>query len=196
MCEGAMKGVVVLLLVLGLMAPGGARADDALDAFVQDSRAKVKAFAGQLKGALQAAIKEGGPGHAIPVCNTEAPEIARRLSEAPGWTVGRTSHRLRNPANAPDAWEAAVLDSFLERAAAGEALATMERAERIQSGGRDTYRYMKAIPAGEVCLTCHGAAIDPALAAKIAAYYPEDRATGFALGELRGAFTITKTVED
>ena len=47
-----MKGVVVLLLVLGLLAPGGARADDGLQAFVQDSRALVKAFAGELKGAL------------------------------------------------------------------------------------------------------------------------------------------------
>lgn len=191
-----MNRVVVLLLSLGLLASAHARADDALEAFVQDSRALVKAFAGELKGALQSAIKEGGPGHAIPVCNAEAPEIARRLSERPGWTVKRTSHRLRNPANAPDAWEAVVLDSFLERAAAGEALTALEHAEPVKSGGETAYRYMKAIPVGEVCLTCHGTAVEPALAAEIAAYYPEDRATGFVLGDLRGAFTITKTVED
>ncbi|MDX1426157.1 MAG: DUF3365 domain-containing protein, partial [Kiloniellales bacterium] len=68
--------------------------------------------------------------------------------------------------------------------------------ELIESDGGRTYRYMKAIPVGEVCLTCHGADIDPALMAEIEAFYPEDQATGFALGELRGAFTVSKTLAE
>ncbi|RMG95091.1 MAG: DUF3365 domain-containing protein, partial [Candidatus Dadabacteria bacterium] len=34
----------------------------------------------------------------------------------------------------------------------------------------------------------------PGLAAKIRELYPEDRATGFRAGELRGAFTLSKPV--
>ena len=188
------------VLAFGLLGSGplSASEDPESDAFVQESRAKVKAFAGSLQGALQAAIKAGGPQNAIPVCNAEAPEIARDLSQSPQesveWTVGRTSHKLRNPENAPDEWEAAGLEEFLERAAAGEDLKTMERVELVESGGGRAYRYMKAIPVGEVCLTCHGADVDPDLKAKIESFYPEDRATGFALGELRGAFTLSKTL--
>lgn len=190
-----MRALPYLLLVFALLAPqsGVAGEDPALEAFVQESRGLVKAFAGSLKGALQSAIAEGGPPHAIGVCKTKAPEIARGLSEPGVWTVGRTSHKIRNPGNAPDDWETDVLEDFLQWAGAGEEVATMEVAARVERDGREVLRYMKAIPVGEACLACHGAKLEPALAAEVGARYPEDRATGFALGELRGAFTITKT---
>lgn len=193
-----MPMLVLLLLALAILQPTTAAAGEDRDreAFVQESRAMVKAFATSLKGELQAAIKEGGPLNAIAVCNIRAPEIARDLSQPPQSRIGRTSHKVRNPDNAPDDWEAQVLAEFLERAAAGEDLKTMERVELIESDGGRTYRYMKAIPAGEVCLTCHGADIDPELMAEIEAFYPDDQATGFALGELRGAFTVSKTLAD
>ncbi len=191
-----MRKALVGLAALGALGLGTAVAGDTPDltALNAESRAKIKNFAGSLKGALQTAIKEGGPVKAISVCNVRAPEIAAELSGG-GWTVGRTSQRTRNPENGPDAWETMVLEAFIDRAAAGESLKTMEAAAVVESGGARTYRYMKAIPTGEVCLTCHGSDLEPELAAKIRAVYPEDRATGFKLGELRGAFTVTKTVK-
>jgi hypothetical protein len=192
--EVAMRMLILIFLAFGILWIAGVAAEEPpnLQAFVQDSRGMAKAFAGNLKSELQAAIKEGGPIHAIPVCNVRAPEIARDMSEPLEWTIGRTSYKVRNPSNAPDEWETTVLDEFLQRAAAGEDLSTMEKAELTQINGRPTYRYMKALPVGEVCLTCHGTSIDPELKAQIDSYYPEDQATGFALGGLRGAFTITK----
>lgn len=191
-----MRGLVVWFLVVGMVCSGAAAAAENgdLESFVRDSRALVKAFAGELKGELQAAIKEGGPVHAIGVCNVKAPEIADALSEPGGRTIGRTSRRVRNPDNAPDDWEAGVLQDFLDRAAAGADLKTMETAALAKDATRPRYRYMKAIPVGQVCLTCHGADIEPELAARIRAVYPQDRATGFALGELRGAFTVSEPV--
>ena len=153
----------------------------------------VKTFAGKLKGELQAAMKEGGPKQAITVCNVKAPEIADELSNPGVLSVGRTSHKLRNASNAPDDWEAQALQEFLTRASAGEDLKTMEKAELVESGGQATYRYMKAIPTGEVCLTCHGANVEPELQAHIGTLYPQDQAIGFTLGMLRGAFTISKS---
>ncbi len=193
-----MRKLILLLLVFGILGLGNAWAGEepGLEAFVQGSRAKVKAFAVSLKGELQSALAEGGASHAIPVCNIKAPQIARDLSEPAAWTVGRTSHKIRNPGNAPDDWEAGVLGEFQTRAAAGESLKTLEKAELVESDGGRAYRYMKAIPVGEVCLTCHGAEIDPALKAQIDSFYPEDRATGFVLGELRGAFTVTRPLPD
>jgi hypothetical protein len=72
----------------------------------------------------------------------------------------------------------------------------MEQAFEDQGAeGGPAFRYMKAIPTGELCLTCHGGSIDPDLAARIRAGYPKDQATGFKLGELRGAFTLSKPLD-
>jgi hypothetical protein len=160
-----------------------------------EARAIVKDFAGALKAALKAAIDEKGFEHAIGVCRSEAPGIAAALSERTGWRVGRTALRLRNPANAPTAEERAVLEDFLARAAAGEPLQGMEHEAVAARDGARSYHYMKAIPVQELCTTCHGKNVDPGLAAAIRARYPEDRATGFAVGELRGAFTLSKPLE-
>lgn len=178
------------------LAIGPAIAGDGpqLEDFVKRSRDLVIDFQGSLKGELQAAMKDGGPSNAISVCSVRAPQIASELSSPDGWSVGRTSHRTRNPDNVPDDWEAKVLDEFRQRAMAGEDLERMEKAELVKSDEGQLYRYMKAIPVGKVCLTCHGSNVAPEVKAQIKANYPEDQATGFELGGLRGAFTITKAV--
>ena len=133
--------------------------------------------------------------NAIEVCNEVAPEIARKQSEATGFEVGRTSLKWRNPANAPDAWEREVLEGLEQAKAAGADVRTLEHYEVVSEDGRQVFRYMKAIPTGEVCLNCHGQKLDPAVAAKLDELYPEDMARGFALGDIRGAFTLTKPLE-
>ena len=56
------------------------------------------------------------------------------------------------------------------------------------------FRYMKAIPVQDVCLKCHGTDEARAQPAKdaLAADYPHDKATGYTLGQLRGAVTIKR----
>ncbi len=165
----------------------------ALAASVDDraasSRAVIKDFFGELKGELVGAIKAGGPTNAIGVCNSKAPGIAKKHSDMKGWSVGRTSLKLRNPGNAPDAWEVAVLKKFDARLAAGDDPAKMEHYEVVGN----QFRYMKAIPtAPKPCLACHGEKLDPAVSAKLAELYPADNATGYKAGQIRGAFTIVQ----
>jgi hypothetical protein len=188
---------MIRTLILGTCLVLAAQAAHAADvaALTADSRAAVKAFAQSLKAALTAAIEEGGPIRAIGVCNTKAPEIAQRESAAFGGRVGRTSLKRRNPANAPDAWERDVLNAFEARKAAGEDVAKLEHVEVVEENGRQVFRYMKAIPTGGICVTCHGADLDPELAATLDALYPTDQARGFAIGDIRGAFTIRKALD-
>ena len=58
------------------------------------------------------------------------------------------------------------------------------------------FRYMKAIPTQPQCLQCHGkpADISAGMKGKLAAEYPEDMATGYSLGEVRGAISIKRKV--
>lgn len=170
-----------------------ALAQTAVDERVAEARGIVKAFGGTLKGELQAGMKAGGPVQAIDVCHTRAPQIAQELSAQHGWSVARTSLKLRNPGNAPDAWETQVLNEFEARKAAGADPNTLEYSAVVDQDGRQVYRYMKAIPTGQVCLSCHGGdAVAPQVEAKLQQWYPHDQARGYQAGDLRGAFTLTK----
>ena len=55
-------------------------------------------------------------------------------------------------------------------------------------------RYRKPIMTGPLCLTCHGeVATQPsALRDVLMREYPHDAATGYAAGELRGAFSLRR----
>ncbi len=164
-----------------------------VDSAVAESRAAVKEFMGELKGELKGAMKAGGPVNAIEVCSVKAPQIAARIAEEKGWIkVARTSLMTRNPANAPDEWEREVLQQFEARKAEGGHPKKMEHHEVVETGNGPVLRYMKAIPTGEVCLKCHGQNIDPAVKARLEELYPEDQATGFQKGDIRGAFTFTQ----
>jgi hypothetical protein len=177
--------------VAGCLTAFAAFADDAQDRAAK-SREAVKEFAGGLQNALQSAMKEGGPVKAIEACNKVAPGIAADISRKNNWDVGRTSLKVRNSNNAPDAWERAVLEKFEQRKAAGEDPTKIEHFEVVTEGGKKHFRYMKAIPTAEICTKCHGTAIDPAVGAKLKELYPNDQATGFKVGDLRGAFSIVQ----
>lgn len=168
---------------------------------VEAERAKALAltetFKAELQGQLLAAIEAGGPVAGVEVCKREAANIAARASRE-GWTLGRTAARVRNPDNAPNEWQARGL-AELERAAASttspEALAQLEWHELVRDDAGLRFRYMRAIPMGGLCLGCHGprSGLDPALVDALAEHYPDDQATDFAVGQLRGAFVVEKS---
>jgi hypothetical protein len=51
---------------------------------------------------------------------------------------------------------------------------------------------MKAITTEGICLACHGKTLGPAVSKKISELYPSDHATGYSVGEVRGAFSLKK----
>ncbi|MCG8378604.1 MAG: DUF3365 domain-containing protein [Proteobacteria bacterium] len=97
--------------------------------------------------------------------------------------------KTRNRNNDPDDWELAVLIHFEERKNNGEDIKQLEFSEETKDG----FRYMKAIPTKGLCLTCHGENIDRSLKKSISKLYPNDLATGFKAGDIRGAFTILQS---
>ena len=153
-----------------------------------EGRAIAAAFSVELRAELQAAMAEGGPLAAIRVCNEEAPRIAAAAAERSGAEVGRTSSKVRNPANRPDAHQREVLAEFADSIAAGNIEPPPERLDTLEDG---RVRFMSAIVIQPPCLACHGAELAAPVAAAIASLYPEDEARGYGSGELRGAFSIT-----
>ena len=135
----------------------------------------------ELRNALIGALKKDGPERAIEVCRLRAPEIAR-LASTGGAVLGRTSHRVRNPENAPEAWMSVFLEEYLADPDDDE-----PRAVRLASGD---IGYVEPIRMKGICMQCHGDRIEPAVKARLQALYPDDEATGFEKGELRGLFWV------
>lgn len=178
-----------------LLAFTPAKADEK-EALVAEGQGLIKQFATELQGELKAALQAGGAPNAIGVCNEKAPQIAGRVSEQSGWSVGRSSHKLRNPDNAPDSFTAAALEEFLARIEKGEKAEDLAKAAITEEGGKRVFHLVKAIPTGEVCVTCHGGAdVAQPVVDLLAELYPEDQARGFSVGDMRGVFTLSRAID-
>jgi hypothetical protein len=185
-----LPAVLGMALLFGTAAPAQENRNAA------EAKDIVKQFADTLQGELKAAISEGGPVKAIAICNKRAPAIAQDLSERAGWSVGRTSLKVRNSKlNTPDAWERTVLEEFDQRQAAGEDVNTMAKAEVVETEDGKVFRFMKAIPTGDLCVACHGQNLTPEVQQALDAAYPNDQARGYKAGQVRGAFTLSKRLD-
>ena len=162
-----------------------------VDSPKQQAPALANEFVGLLKPQLKQALAEGGPAHAIAVCADVAPGIADSLSAQSGWTVRRVSLKSRNASRAvPDNWERVVLLDFNRRQAAGENAADLHFGEVVNG----QYRYMQAQVVEPVCLVCHGKGLADEVQETLLEYYPDDWATGYSLGEVRGAISVSGTL--
>lgn len=186
-----MKKRFLLTAICALAVAGGAQGDD-VEQLTAEARGIVKQFFGALKGELEGATKKGGPVAAIAACNVRAPAISSQVSLDAGWDVSRTSLKLRQSDNVPDTWEKATLEQFETRKAEGDDLKTMEHSQIVEADGARTFRYMKAIPTADLCLTCHGSEIPADVAKQLDLLYPDDAARGFKAGDIRGAFSLSK----
>lgn len=158
------------------------------DPVASGSKAVSEAVA-RLSSALAVAVAKDGPAGALPACGEQAPIIAREVSAAHGVMLRRVSHRARNPGNQADTRELNILSAFREDIAAGKPL---KHSLQVEEGGALTL-YAPIVIGNPLCLRCHGEPgkeVDDATLAAIAKRYPDDRATGFHLGEIRGLWKV------
>lgn len=148
-----------------------------------------RALVATLSSRLSTALREEGPWGAVRACSNLAQALTDSIAHAEGVEIGRTSLRWRNPANAPDPWDERALTYFGRLRAEGEA--THEGMVMVMSPG--VARYYRPLVLVEGCLRCHGPAetLDPDVLSAIREAYPDDRATGYAAGDLRGLVRVT-----
>jgi hypothetical protein len=137
------------------------------------------ALMSRLSGRLMEVLQSDGPAAAIHVCSQEAVQIADAVGDEHNVAIGRTSFKLRNPDNAPRDWVRPIVENRVE---------TPQRVEL------DDGRLGAAFPIrlDVKCLMCHGQSDDilDAVKPELAKRYPNDAATGFEQGELRGWFWV------
>jgi len=189
---------ILLILSLGILtlsSYAGQQKDSDTEAEIARAKGTIKQFAGALQTELKTAMQAGGPVAAIGVCHTQAMPITAQVAAEHGIQLSRVSLKNRNPANVPNEWQAAVLKDFDRQQAAGKDITKLAWSETVNVDSGREFRFMKAIPTGDVCLKCHGSQLAPEVVQVLADIYPEDRATGYNVGDIRGAFVVTRVVE-
>lgn len=136
-----------------------------------------------LQGALRTGLSQGVV-EAIAACNTQAPEIAARLSQQ-GIRLGRSSHRLRNPQSVPPDWAQPTLEDYVAH--------PETRLPRHVLLDNNRAGYIEPIVLQPLCTACHGTHLAEPVASRLAELYPDDQATGFEPGDLRGIFWVEYT---
>lgn len=146
--------------------------------------AKDKLFT-SLLGELTKSMGENGPAKSISVCKTRAPEIATTVGEEMGVRIGRTSFKLRNKNNDAPQWAANFVEQKIEK--------TIE-----VSLPDDELGVLLPIRLKATCTLCHGddQQVMPDVKAAIVSNYPNDSATGFAEGDIRGYFWMEVPAEN
>lgn len=164
--------------------------------YTEENRKVAQEFMQKLAGTLKQQIKSAGTESAINVCKEVAPALAKQYS-TDGRVVKRVSLKPRNQSlGTPNAEERVALENFDKQRRAGGP-ATLELATVYQdTSGDEWFHYMRAIPTQPQCLQCHGKVEDIAdnVRALLAKEYPEDKATGYSSGEIRGAVSIRQKI--
>ncbi len=133
-----------------------------------------------LRNALTSAIAEKGFVHAISFCNEAAYPITS-VYQQEGLIIRRASDRYRSPENKADSLERIALARFVT-----------DKSPRIIRTDEGVH-YVKPIIVQGMCLYCHGVPdkeIKPEVLAAIREKYPNDQATGYHEGELRGLWHV------
>jgi hypothetical protein len=178
-----MKTPPFLLAVLLVLSEIGCVAAEA-ERLADGKRITAEAFALLSKNLAEAIAKDGVPG-AIGFCS----EKALPLTASVDANLRRVSHKARNPKNKADATELEILNAYRAAMKAGKA---PEPQFRKHADGSETF-FAPIVLANPLCLKCHGTPgtdIDAQTLAALRRLYPQDEATGFKLGELRGLWRV------
>ncbi|WP_111669184.1 Tll0287-like domain-containing protein [Algoriphagus litoralis] len=139
---------------------------------------------------LQDAIALNGVPGAIDFCNIQALPILSDLSQKYGVQVRRASNRYRNPSDQPTDEEKPILEAYEFNAENGNK--SDPNIQKVENGEVFLYTKPIVIPGG-MCLSCHGdpkSEINEATLQKLSQLYPEDKAKGHKVGDLRGMWSI------
>lgn len=137
---------------------------------------------------LKAKMLTAGPVEAVKFCSNNALSLTEQTGIKEGVKIKRVTLNERNPVNAPSSQERTLLEEWTAKVQKGENIQP-----RLVQNKKDEYTYYKPlIINNDVCLKCHGTLDEQSpLAKTIKETYPNDRATGYKMGDLRGMIAVT-----
>jgi hypothetical protein len=141
-----------------------------------------------LSSEVMKAIEAGGVEHAVAYCQVQANPLIDSLSKAHQAGISRVSDKFRNPVNKPGALDEKVLTAYRQQLDEGQ-----ELQPHLEYTGDTIIFYSPILILNPICLQCHGEAgstMGQQTFEYIKSRYPDDQATGYKLGDLRGVWKI------
>jgi len=131
------------------------------------------------------AIQKGGTEYAVDFCHVKAIPITDSLSKEVQMSIQRITDKNRNPKNnLKTKTDRSIFDEFKRKTELSDTLLTQN----------EQYVYYKRINlAMPTCMKCHGnptTDIEEKTLQKISTSYPNDKAVGYKLNDLRGLWKI------
>ena len=148
-----------------------------------------KSTGAELSGTLTNKMKSGGLVEAVEFCNTAALPLTQKMADSFGVEIKRTSLKTRNPLNKPSENEELILREFVANVEKGIPLEPIVRLDQYGNPN-----YYAPVLVEKKCLICHGTLdqeLSRAADSIIKSHYPDDLATGFKEGDLRGIWSIS-----
>lgn len=151
--------------------------------------------AGRMINEASSSIAAHSGADAVAICHLKRLPVTGDLIPAlPRVTaIKRTSLRLRNPANAPDAPERLVLERIRQDLAAGLPAPPLLLQCIDNSDATKEWRVYRPVSVTRQCASCHGPAQSHSseLRAILQESYPSDTAVDYSIGEWRGIVRVT-----
>ncbi len=187
---------VLSIFIFFCIGCGEKPAPELTDQIKNGLRKDAKEFMGSLKSVLVKEMQTNGIVAAVSVCSDTAQVLTNNYGVNKGIYIKRVSLKYRNTNNKPDEFETKGLKYFEELKSGNKLTDTTEYFEAVDAGGIKTVRLMKPIMVQAPCLGCHGAIenIGPDVKEVLNNKYPDDKATGYQMDDLRGAVSIQKTL--
>ncbi len=184
-----LKKVTVLVVLLGVISCVNSLSTKEKNSYIEKGKEVVQSSFKELSSQLTEQMKMGGPAQAIPFCNEQALPITHQLSEKFNVTIKRTSDKLRNSKNKPTESELEIIEKYKNLLARKKGLSPIVE---LDNNGKKHFYAPITLKAN--CVVCHGRlkeGINAKTDSIIKSFYPNDRAIGYAEGELRGIWSIT-----
>ncbi|MDA3942882.1 MAG: DUF3365 domain-containing protein [Bacteroidetes bacterium] len=162
--------------------------DTTLEVYREQGKTIVKATFKALSAQLKSALQQEGVPFALSFCNVAALPITDSLAKLYQVDIKRVSLRNRNPDNAPTAMEKSLLQSIDKLAVASYDGLTMVVRDQDENPV-----FVQPIVVADNCLQCHGnvkTQIGETNYELIKSLYPNDLATGYQVGDLRGIWRV------
>lgn len=137
----------------------------------------------ELKGKMQSS----GPMGALDFCSQNALILTEEVAKNSQTSIKRISINNRNPLNKANDNETTLLTEWSKLSKNGQPLPSHSI---VNLSENSSIYYKPIIINNETCLKCHGN-VESDLAKAIAVAYPEDKATGYKMGDLRGMIAVT-----
>ncbi len=136
---------------------------------------------------LMGAVKSKGTSNALSFCNTKAIHLTDSMATVHNAIITRVSDKPRNPNNQANEEELAYIETFKTSLIPGQPFEPIIK----KQNGKVHFYY--PIVTNKMCLQCHGKPneqITPEVMTAIDKLYPEDKAKGYDVDQVRGIWNV------